>query len=472
MNEADIAGIADWIVQRGLAGDDEITLLHGFCERCVAAELEITRGIAIIDTLHPVYEGRVFYWSGDKPPETLISQYEPTTGSQDSGWLNSPFYDLLQSGEDEMRRRLHLGETADFSVLEELRLEGQTDWLAMVQRFDKEAAIGEMDCFMSRWTTARPGGFADADVAALRRLVPVLGLAIKSVSLARVAQSLVEAYLGRDAGRRVLAGKVSRGAAERINAVIWFSDMQGYTSLSERIESDELLPLLNDYSEVAITSVHAAGGDVLKLMADGVLAIFTADDPAEACAAALQCGSRVAAENRRPQRAPVGGRSAGLVNLPRPAHRRRLLRQHRQQGSARLHRRRPGRQRGEPHRLHVPVGRSRRAVLVGFQGVAAGSRAAEAGVGGPLRAEGGRAAAGTLHARPGDCRRFMTGGSCVGKAQASATKVCFCVPSPSMPSSTTSPFFRNFGGFMPRPTPGGVPVEMMSPGSSDMNWLR
>ena len=287
MNEADIAGIADWVVQRGLAGDDEITLLHGFCDRCVAAELAITRGIAIIDTLHPVYEGRVFYWSGDKPPETLISQYEPTTGSQDSGWLNSPFYDLLQSGEDEMRRRLHLGETADFSVLEELRQEGQTDWLAMVQRFDKEAAIGEMDCFMSRWTTARPGGFDDADAAALRRLVPVLGLAIKSVSLARVAQSLVEAYLGRDAGRRVLAGKVSRGAAERINAVIWFSDMQGYTSLSERIESHELLPLLNDYSEVAITSVHAAGGDVLKLMADGVLAIFTADDPAEACAAAL-----------------------------------------------------------------------------------------------------------------------------------------------------------------------------------------
>jgi adenylate cyclase len=288
MNEADIAGIADWTVQRGLAGDDEIALLHGFCERCVAAGLEIARGIAIIDTLHPVYEGRVFYWSGEKPLETPVSQYEPTAGSEsEAGWLNSPFYHLLQSGEDEMRRRLHLGETADFSVLEELRQEGQTDWLAMVQRFDKEASIGEMDCFMSRWTTARPSGFSDLDIAALHRLVPVLGLAVKSASLARVAQSLVEAYLGRDAGRRVLNGLVSRGAAERINAVIWFSDMQGYTRLSERIESDQLIPLLNDYAEIVITSVHAAGGDVLKLMADGVLAIFTADDPGAACAAAL-----------------------------------------------------------------------------------------------------------------------------------------------------------------------------------------
>jgi adenylate cyclase len=288
MDEADIAGISDWTVRRGLAGDDEITLLHGFCERCVEAGLEIARGIAIIDTLHPVYEGRVFYWSGDQPLQTPVSQYEPTAGSEsEAGWRNSPFYHLLQSGADEMRRRLHLGETADFSVLEELRQEGQTDWLAMVQRFDKEAAIGEMDCFMSRWTTTRLDGFSDADIAALRRLVPVLGLAIKSASLARVAQSLVEAYLGRDAGRRVLQGKMVRGAADRINAVIWFSDMQGYTSLSERIESDELIPLLNDYAEIAITAVHAAGGDVLKLMADGVLAIFTAKNPAEACAAAL-----------------------------------------------------------------------------------------------------------------------------------------------------------------------------------------
>lgn len=292
MDKSDIAAVADWTVQRGLAGDDEISLLHGFCDRCVAAGLPIARSIAIIDTLHPVYEGSVFYWSGEKPLETLVSQYEPIAGSEgEIGWLSSPFYHLLQSGEGEMRRRLHLGETAQFAVLEELRLEGQTDWLAMIQRFDKEAAIGEMDCFMSRWTTAKSDGFSEADIEALRRLVPVLGLAVKSVSLARVAQSLVEAYLGRDAGRRVLKGTVSRGAAERINAVIWFSDMQGYTRLSETIDSDQLIPLLNDYAEIVITAVHAAGGDVLKLMADGVLAIFTAADPAEACAAAVRAES-------------------------------------------------------------------------------------------------------------------------------------------------------------------------------------
>jgi adenylate cyclase len=291
MKEADIAGIADWLVQRGLAGDGEIPLLYGFCDRCVEAGLDIVRSSAIIDTLHPVYEGRAFYWSRDKPLDTLVTEYAPLTESSQlslESWTKSPFYQLLYGGSDELRWRLELGETGELPVLEELRQEGQSDYFALVQRFDKEAAIGEMDCFMSRWTTMREGGFSDADIDALRRLVPVLGLAIKSVSLTRVAQSLVEVYLGRDAGKRVLEGKMSRGAAERINAVIWFSDMQGYTRLSETIDSDQLIPLLNDYAEIVITSVHAAGGDVLKLMADGVLAIFTADDPGAACAAALR----------------------------------------------------------------------------------------------------------------------------------------------------------------------------------------
>ena len=136
----------------------------------------------------------------------LVSEYGPsTTGNSAEQWHQSPFYHLLQGSDNELRRRLETDEPTGFAVIDELRHEGQTDYIAMVQRFGREAAIGEMDCFLSRWLTMRPGGFSDADIDALRRLVPVLGLAIKSTSLARVAQSLVETYLGRDAGRRVLA---------------------------------------------------------------------------------------------------------------------------------------------------------------------------------------------------------------------------------------------------------------------------
>jgi adenylate cyclase len=289
MDRDDIDRIAAWLADRGLAGDGELALLQGFCQRCVEAGLALSRAVAIIDTLHPVYEGRAFFWDRDRPLATPVSEYGPSDdGSYSEEWQRSPFYYLLQSEDTELRRRLDAGETDDFPLLAELRAEGQTDYFAMIQRFNREAAIGEMDCFMSRWSTAQPGGFTDADLAALRRLVPMLGLAIKSTSLARVAESLVEAYLGRDAGRRVLQGRMSRGVVEKINAVLWFSDMQGYTALSESIASDQLIPLLDDYAEAVISAVHGAGGDVLKLIGDGILAIFTADDPEEACCSALR----------------------------------------------------------------------------------------------------------------------------------------------------------------------------------------
>jgi adenylate cyclase len=104
--------------------------------------------------------------------------------------------------------------------------------------------------------------------------------------LARIAGTLVETYLGRDAGRRVLSGRIARGVAERIGAVLWFSDLRGFTRITEEAPPEQIIPLLNDYAEAIISSVHEAGGDVLKLIGDGTLAIFRAD-PGRACRCAL-----------------------------------------------------------------------------------------------------------------------------------------------------------------------------------------
>jgi adenylate cyclase len=117
--------------------------------------------------------------------------------------------------------------------------------------------------------------------------MPTLALTLKCASLARIAGTLVEVYLGRDAGRRVLAGRIARGVAERISAVLWFSDLRGYTTITDSAAPDEIIPLLNDYADVVISAIHQHGGEVLKLIGDGTLAIFRADDAADACARAL-----------------------------------------------------------------------------------------------------------------------------------------------------------------------------------------
>src|SRR6185437_12781114 len=146
-------------------------------------------------------------------------------------------------------------------------------------------------------------GFSDANITALRRLVPALALALKSGTLARIAGTLVEVYLGRDAGRRVLEGRIQRGVADRIESVLWFSDLRSFTTITDSAAPGQIIPLLNDYADAVITSVQQAGGDVLKLIGDGTLAIFRADDRGTACENALRAEAdmrrRVAELNER-----------------------------------------------------------------------------------------------------------------------------------------------------------------------------
>jgi len=304
MQDSDIETIAAWLVERGLAGVSENALLQGFGELCRGAGLDLCRSVAIIDTLHPVYEGRAFFWRHDGSEEKAVVEYGPTgSGEAAEQWQRTAFHHLITTGGDEIRRRFCAGDPVDFAHLETIRDDGQTDYLALVHRFAGDDHIGEMDCVYSHWTTGHPDGFSDADLAALRRLVPSLALAIKCISLARVAGTLVEVYLGRDAGQRVLGGRIARGVADRIHAVLWFSDLRGFTAITDTAPPDEIIPLLNDYAEAVISAVHEAGGDVLKLVGDGTLAIFKAADGADACRQALQAEAalrqRVSALNQR-----------------------------------------------------------------------------------------------------------------------------------------------------------------------------
>src|SRR6204780_4887346 len=287
MTESEIAEIAAWIAEIGLKGKAEVAMLAGFCARLVAHGLPLARAMVLIDTLHPVHEGRVFRWDRGSEEATLAEYGRPTEGEAAECWCASAFYRLWSSGESLLRSRIPADGDVEFPMFLEHRAAGMTDFVAIVKRFAADGVIGEMDCVHSAWMTDDPNGFADADIAALRRLMPFLGLAVKSASLGRIAETLVETYLGRDAGRRVLSGRIARGVSERIETVLWFSDLHNYTRISDSSPPEEIIPMLNDYAEAIVSSIHEHSGDVLKLIGDGVLAIFPAEERGRACAAAL-----------------------------------------------------------------------------------------------------------------------------------------------------------------------------------------
>ena len=302
MNDSQVSALAAWITEVGLAGCSEIELLGGFCERATAAGLPLAFGLVLVDTLHPRHEGRAVRWYRGKEA-TIVEYGRTTTGEAAETWRRSILYRLFTTGEPFIQRRLTPETEAEFPALRTHREEGMTDYVGILNRFAAAGVIGELDCILSAWTTDRADGFTDDDIAILRRLVPFLAIAVKCAALAQIAETLVSTYLGRDAGRLVLSGRIERGVADRIDTVLWFSDLHDYTRIAEAAAPEQIIPLLNDYAEAIIAAVEGEGGDVLKLIGDGILAIFRAEDRAGACrraiAAAIAARDGIAALNQR-----------------------------------------------------------------------------------------------------------------------------------------------------------------------------
>lgn len=303
MNDAQIADLTTWVARSGLEGMVQADLISGFCDRAVAIGMPLVRASFIIDTLHPVYEGHAVTWMRKEKTARLTDFGRTEAAEAAESWRRSPFYHLNQTGETMLRRRLNAQNEPEFPVFKDLREIGVTDYVAFASRFGKGEVISALEGVLSSWATDAPEGFSDAHLTALQRLMPVVALAVKARSLARIAGTLVETYLGRDAGRRVLRGNIARGVADRIETVLWFSDLRGYTPLTESAQPEQIIPMLNDYAETIISRIQEQGGDVMKFIGDGLVAIFAAEDHGAAARAALSAANAarrgIAELNRR-----------------------------------------------------------------------------------------------------------------------------------------------------------------------------
>jgi len=173
----------------------------------------------------------------------------------------------------------------DFPILRDLREEGVTDYLIAPLHFTN----GEIH--FASWATRQPGGFTDENIVAITSVTTPLTRVAEIRAAQRIAATLLSTYVGPKAGQRVLAGQIRRGTTEAIHAGIWLSDMRGFTKLADRLRPQDLVDLLNRYFDCQVPPILDHGGEVLKFMGDGLLAIFPIGecaDTATVCAAALE----------------------------------------------------------------------------------------------------------------------------------------------------------------------------------------
>ncbi|MFT5446044.1 MAG: adenylate cyclase [Gammaproteobacteria bacterium] len=281
---------AEWLVEQALGESDVGQILAGCCERLLAAGVPLSRAYLGYRTLHPLFSGISLVWRRGQALGTYEHLHESAFLGEE--WLRSPLYFLRSRELPFLRRRLTgNGALLDFLLLEELREQGATDYLAFQVSFMEHGDLGpDAQGLLGSWCTDRIGGFSDQDIRDLVRIQRRMAVACKVQIKEQVAQNVLNTYLGMDAGRKVLAGQIRRGDGEQIHAVLWFSDMRDSTRLADVLESNDFLSTVNTYFECTAGAVLEAGGEVLRFIGDAVLAIFPiADDvsAAQACSRAL-----------------------------------------------------------------------------------------------------------------------------------------------------------------------------------------
>jgi adenylate cyclase len=275
------------LVTAAISGAELPRLLETLCRTLRDAGVSASRVAIGTLLVHPLLDATLVVWRAAGGSEVIDTPRPAIRG--DEVWRRSPFYRLVVADTLEMRHRLHAGEgIADDPILAGFAAAGGTDYIVLrtpLQRAGMPEGSGDL---FSSWVSDRQGGFLDVEIDLIRRLQPLAAVIFTGVLNASTAGTLLATYLGADAAGRVLAGAIERGGAETIDAVIWFSDLEGFTRLSDTLPRQELLNLLNGYTERIVDAIEAEGGEVLKFIGDGILAIFRQSEPAEACAAALR----------------------------------------------------------------------------------------------------------------------------------------------------------------------------------------
>ncbi len=269
------AEIETWLIEKALIDPDITALFEKLCTRLSAVGVPLERAAVSWPTLHPLFRAELVFWTPENG--AALEQYQHAEKAGES-WLKSPFHHAHSRGLYYMRRRLNGdGALLDFEVLEDLRDKGFTDYLLTSTDFriaEVEHFSGGKTGILASWSTKRESGFTDDDLDCLRRIQKVFAAACHASIQKRVMANLANAYLGPTAGWRVLAGDIRRGDGEQIPAVVWFSDLRGSTRLSDTMDPDDYLALLNRYFECTAQPVIDNGGEILNFIGDGVLAIF------------------------------------------------------------------------------------------------------------------------------------------------------------------------------------------------------
>ena len=283
----------DWLVDGAPGAREPADVAERIGCDLVNEGVPVDRLVVWITTLHPTVVGRQFTWRrGERAVVTELT----VAANRSPAFQASPVAVMIAQRREV---RVRIDDTpSPYPVIDDLRADGFTDYLCAPLPFTNGEVHG------IAFATRAAGGFSEAHLAELRQVIRPLARVAEIFALRRVATNLLSTYVGRNSGERILSGRITRGDVETLRAIIWFSDLRGFTSMSARLPPRAIIDLLNELFECQVPAIEKHGGEVLKFIGDGLLGIFPFDgDPgaraADALAAATDAFAALDARNAK-----------------------------------------------------------------------------------------------------------------------------------------------------------------------------
>jgi adenylate cyclase len=272
-----VDAIAAWLIGPARLIGSAPQAFDEYAWRLHAAGLPVLRVTMHCGTLHPQFLGSAYvWWRTTAQTQEIMVMHEVV----DVVPYEENLVARVRNGGEIVRRRL-VGPDArlDFPILHDVKDQGGVEYFA----FPVPSVYGS---HMVSYTTDRPSGFSDEEIAKLRAVSDRLAILADTHIQRQIAENVLIAYLGSQTGPMVLAGKIRRGTGDTINAVLWSSDVRSFTAFSDRVPGQQVIAKLDQIFDAQARAIAKHSGEILKFIGDGLLAIFPVDAPDQAAQAA------------------------------------------------------------------------------------------------------------------------------------------------------------------------------------------
>ncbi len=262
--------IARWLVEDAWQINETGEFVGAIAQRLCDAGIPLYRLSFLRRVLHPDLLGRAWFWRRGQP---MTSQSADRSVIETSEYQDNPLPEVFDQGKTIRVRIERLAEEdISYPILKVLMDEGVTDYIALPVVYSD----GHIDALTV--ASDRPGGFSRQDLDRMFALQRLFARIAENLSLRILASNLLDVYVGQEAGEQIMDGRITRGDSQSIHAVIWLSDLRGFTPLSDQLSREELVDLLNEYFDCMATAVRERGGEIIKFIGDAMLAIFRVDN--------------------------------------------------------------------------------------------------------------------------------------------------------------------------------------------------